>query len=100
MAASALSVVLLAAAAGRPGRPAQDPWNCPADSPIKGYVSASGARVYFLPDDPFYDEASPERCYADEGEARSDGGRPAREPAAIPTGGDLANSNQWALTAV
>ena len=65
----------------RPGIAPDSPWTCPASHPIKGYVSAElGRRIYFLPEGPFYDEASPERCYASEDEARRDGSRPAREP--------------------
>ena len=79
------------AAAGRPGLAAQDPWSCPASHPIKGYVSAeAGRRLYFLPAHPFYDEASPERCYATEDEARHDGGRPANIPAPTRPRGELA----------
>ncbi len=64
----------------RPGVPPEDPWTCPATHPIKGYVSReSGRHVYFLPGGRFYEEASPERCYASEDEARRDGSRPARE---------------------
>jgi hypothetical protein len=55
------------------------PWACPESHPIKGYVSReSGLRVYYLPGSRFYEEASPERCYATEEEARRDGSVPAR----------------------
>ena len=65
-------------AADRPGLPALDPWSCPASHPIKGYLSAeAGRRLYFVPGHPFYTEASPDRCYATEDEARNDGSRPA-----------------------
>lgn len=78
------------AAAARPGVPPDGPWTCPVTHPIKGYASQeSGRRVYFLPSSPFYDEASPERCYGSEEEARRDGSRPA-EPLRHPRGGDLA----------
>jgi hypothetical protein len=81
----------LAGAADRPGLPAPGPWSCPASHPIKGYVAAeSGRRVYFVPAHPFYDEASPERCYASEDEARHDGSRPAWTPATPPISGELA----------
>ena len=57
------------------------PWACPESHPIKGYVSQeSGLRVYYLPGSRFYEEASPERCYASEEEAQRDGSRPARRP--------------------
>ena len=80
----ALAVGAVAAAEQRPGLPAAGPWSCPASHPIKGYVLAeSGRRVYFVPADPFYDEASPERCYASEDEARQDGCRPVRGPALL-----------------
>ena len=80
------------AAAGRPGLAAQDPWSCPASHPIKGYVSAeAGRRLYFVPAHPFYDKASPERCYATADEARHDGGRPAGGPTPMRSRGELAN---------
>src|SRR5581483_1271594 len=70
-----------ATAAARPGVPPPTPWSCPDDHPIKGYTTGdAGERVYFLPGGRFYEEASPERCYASEDEARRDGGRPARPP--------------------
>ena len=80
---------LVGSAAGeRPGVAPDTPWSCPAGHPIKGYVSAeSGRRVYYLPGSRFYEEASPERCYASEEEALGDGSRPAREslpPARLP----------------
>lgn len=66
----------------RPGALPETPWACPASHPIKGYVSAeSGRRVYYVPGTLFYEEASPERCYTTEDEARRDGGRPALEHA-------------------
>ncbi|MGH7279778.1 MAG: hypothetical protein ACREJG_13980 [Candidatus Rokuibacteriota bacterium] len=66
--------------AARPGVLPDTPWSCPESHPIKGYVShESGLRVYHLPGGPFYEEASPERCYASEEEAARDGRRPARE---------------------
>jgi hypothetical protein len=67
----------------RPGSPATGPWACPASHPIKGYVlGESGRHVYFVPAHPFYDEASPERCYASEDEARRDGSQPVGSPPA------------------
>ena len=48
---------------------------------VKGYVSAeSGRRIYYAPGSRFYEEASPERCYASEDDARRDGSRPAHSP--------------------
>jgi len=35
--------------------------------------------VYYVPGGRFYEEASPERCYASEEEAQRDGSLPARE---------------------
>ncbi len=82
-AATLLAIVILAApapsGAERPGVPPVTPWACPSTHPIKGYAQQSGRRVYFIPGSPFYEEASPERCYATEDEARQDGSRPARE---------------------
>ncbi len=71
----------LLSAGQRPGVSPDTPWSCPESHPIKGYVSyESGRRVYYVPGGPFYEEASPERCYATEDEARRDGSLPAREP--------------------
>lgn len=76
-----LAAALALGGAGRPGVAPDTPWTCPDSHPVKGYASAeSGRRVYHLPGSPFYDEASPERCYADEAEARRDGSRPAPDP--------------------
>jgi hypothetical protein len=69
--------VLLVAA--RPGVEPPTPWGCTESHPIKGYVSReSGLRVYYVPGHRFYEETSPERCYATEDEARADGSTPAR----------------------
>jgi len=71
------------AASERPGVAPDTPWSCPTTHPIKGYVSVeSGRRVYYVPGSRFYEEASPERCYASEEEARDDGSR--RAPDSIP----------------
>lgn len=67
----------------RAGVPPAGPWVCPATHPIKGYLSQSGALVYFVPAHPFYAEASPAWCYRSEDEARSDGAGPARGVANI-----------------
>jgi hypothetical protein len=76
------TLLLVLALAERPGVAPETPWSCPMSHPIKGYVSVeSGRRTYFLPGTRFYDEASPERCYASEADARRDGSRPARTPA-------------------
>jgi hypothetical protein len=70
-----------AAGADRVGVTPLGPWACPESHPIKGYVSATvGHRMYFAPSHRFYDEASPERCYATESDARRDGGLPALDP--------------------
>lgn len=79
-------VACLAAAPGfgeeRTGVPPITPWACPADHPIKGYASEESGRVYHRPGTRFYEETSPERCYASEDEARRDGARraPDEEP--------------------
>jgi hypothetical protein len=78
MRAVALLVLVLALHAAQPGVPPDTPWTCPASHPIKGYLTESGRRIYFPPGDAWYDEASPDRCYASEAEALSDGGRPTR----------------------
>jgi hypothetical protein len=65
------------------------PWACPDSHPIKGYATAqAGHSVYYLPGAPFYEEASPERCYASEAEAARDGSRPAQRPGPAPGAGD------------
>lgn len=84
--ACGLGVAVAVGATGRPGVPAPGPWTCPESHPIKGYLGESG-RVYFVPGGVFYDEASPERCYASEDEARHDGGRPVGEPGRSVPGG-------------
>jgi hypothetical protein len=71
--------MLLLVQSGRPGVAPPMPWACPESHPIKGYVAReSGLRVYYLPGSRFYEEASPERCYATEEEAQRDGSAPAR----------------------
>lgn len=81
---------LLALAADRPGVPPETLWACPATHPIKAYVSEqSERRVYYVPWNRFYEEVSPERCYASEDEARQDGCRPARDPQPSPSSQDL-----------
>ena len=77
-------------AAARPGVAPDSPWTCPSTSPIKGYLSEAGHRVYFLPGNPFYAEASPERCYTTEEEARRDGAGPTRDGAPELRGRDIA----------
>jgi hypothetical protein len=74
------ALVLLLILAQRPGVSPDTPWSCPPTHPVKGYLSVSGARTYHLPGSTWYEEASPERCYASESEALRDGSRPARGP--------------------
>lgn len=71
-----LTTAALLAQIQRPGVAPDTPWSCPPDHPIKGYLTAAARRVYYLPGDRFYEEASPERCYATEDEAQRDGARP------------------------
>jgi hypothetical protein len=59
----------------RPGVAPETPWACPAGHPIKGYLTDESGRIYHRPGTRFYEEASPERCYATEEEARRDGSR-------------------------
>ncbi len=95
MVAIVAGLVVGAEAGARPGVPASDPWTCPASHPVKGYLTTdAGRRVYFLPGHPFYDEASPERCYASEEEARHDGGRPAGAPATPARPAELARGER------
>jgi len=75
------SVVL---AGDRPGVPPADPWSCPASHPIKNYASVARGHVYYVPEDRYYEEASPERCYASREEAERDGSRPAGNDSARP----------------
>lgn len=74
-----MTVLLTVWMATRPGVAPDGPWACPSTHPIKGYLSQSGRLVYFLPGNVFYDEASPERCYRTEDEARRDGADPAED---------------------
>ena len=76
--ALALLFATTAAADSRPGVAPDTPWSCPATHPVKGYVTDAGHRVYYAPDAAWYEEASPERCYANEADAMRDGGRPSR----------------------
>ncbi len=64
-------------AQGRPGAPPRNAWSCPLTHPIKGnFITYSGDRcIYYLPGAETYTEIRPERCYATEAEARSDGCR-------------------------
>jgi len=74
-------IVLAVMTAERPGVLPDTPWSCPPTHSIKGYVSVeSGRRIYHVPGDRFYEEASPERCYASEEDALRDGSRPSRSP--------------------
>jgi hypothetical protein len=75
-----LATVLLVLALQRPGVPPDTPWSCPPTHPVKGYLTDAGRRTYHVPGGAWYEEASPERCYASEAEALRDGSRPARNP--------------------
>lgn len=81
-----LAAAALLAQLPRPGVAPDTPWNCPPGHAIKGYMTTAARRIYYVPGDPFYDEASPERCYANEDEARRDGARPATGGGAPPPG--------------
>ena len=59
----------------RPGIAPETPWACPASHPIKGYLTDESGRVYHRPGSRYYEETSPDRCYATEEEARGDGTR-------------------------
>lgn len=63
----------------RPGMAPETPWACPASHPIKGYRTDESGLVHHRPGSRFYEETSPERCYASEEEARRDGSRRAPE---------------------
>jgi len=64
----------------RPGVPPDSAWSCPLSQPIKGnFTPYSGARcIYHVLGGYFYGKTKPERCYATELEARSDGCRRSR----------------------
>lgn len=74
------ALLLVLALAQRPGVPPDTPWSCPVTHPVKGYLSETERRIYHLPGSTWYEEASPERCYASEADALRDGSRPARAP--------------------
>ena len=59
----------------RPGIEPETPWACPPSHPIKGYLTDESGRVYHRPGTRYYEETSPDRCYATEEEARRDGSR-------------------------
>src|SRR5438128_2014763 len=63
--------------AERPGVPPKDAWTCPTNAPIKGnFTTYSGERcIYHRPGGLFYGKTKPERCYANDEEARLDGCR-------------------------
>ena len=85
-----VAVLVVLVLSARPGVPPDTPWSCPATHPIKGYVSADlTRRIYHVPGSLWYEETSPERCYATEGDARRDGGHPFRVPGARPSSEDL-----------
>jgi hypothetical protein len=85
-------LMALTGSSTRPGVAPATPWACPESHPIKGYATTqAGHRVYYLPGAPFYEEASPDRCYASEAEAARDGSHPAQRTVPVPrTGDDLA----------
>jgi micrococcal nuclease len=68
------------AAQSRPGIPPQDARTCPATHPIKGnFTTYSGERcIYHVPGGAFYGKTKPERCYANDEEARQEGCRASR----------------------
>lgn len=65
------------APASRPGIAPASAWNCPVSHPIKGnFTTYSGERcIYHVPGGRFYEKTKPERCYATEADAESDGCR-------------------------
>jgi hypothetical protein len=84
MARMLAALLLVLALAPRPGVAPDTPWSCPPTHPVKGYLSGAGHRIYYVPDSVWYEEASPERCYASEADAVRDGGHPPRKP--VPRG--------------
>lgn len=52
-----------------------DPWNCPADRPIKGNANSG---IYHVPGASFYTRTKPEQCFATEAEAIAAGYRKAK----------------------
>jgi hypothetical protein len=61
----------------RPGVTPVNTWTCPVSNPIKGnFTTSSGERcIYHVPGGQFYGKTKPERCYANDDEARRDGCR-------------------------
>ncbi len=72
-----LLITSAATAAERPAVPPKDAWTCPTTHPIKGnFTTYSGEPcIYHVPGGAFYGRTKPERCYATEDEARTDGCR-------------------------
>jgi hypothetical protein len=75
------ALLLVLALSQRPGVQPDTPWSCPPSHPVKGYLSESGRRIYHVPGSQWYEEASPERCYASEADALRDGSVPPLRPA-------------------
>ncbi len=64
--------------ATRPGVPPQSAWTCPLTQPIKGNFTPTDPReycIYHVPGGEFYGRTKPERCYATEVDAVTDGCR-------------------------
>jgi hypothetical protein len=61
----------------RPGVPPQDAWTCPLTHQIKGnFTTYSSERcIYHMNGGQFYGKTKPERCYATEADAVTDGCR-------------------------
>jgi hypothetical protein len=73
-----LAVTGPVAAQSQPGVAPRDARHCPDDHPVKGYATKRGQGVFYAPGSPQYDQAKPERCFANEAEALEGGYRPAR----------------------
>lgn len=77
------SVVVLAALRSHghptPGKQPISRYACPDDAPIKGNISQKGDKIYHLPTGMFYERTTPERCFANESQARAAGYRPSSQ---------------------
>jgi hypothetical protein len=75
--AAAVAAGRVALAIGDRGEPPATTWNCASDHPVKGNFTTYNGEpcIYHVPGGSFYEKTKPERCYATESEARSDGCR-------------------------
>jgi hypothetical protein len=77
LAVAGVGIIIAMMSGGSAGVPPSGS-SCPADHPVKGNDSSSGAKIYHEPGDTFYARTNPERCFEDASEAESAGYRASR----------------------